>query len=185
MQKQLIFLLISLVYIVHCGDNDSYQSINCKRLENKIYLLKVTFPDLQPLYAALRLLPYGTFDELFSIAGGNNAAEVGANFAMSNRFGYYKCLKNNYFRGTGLGFLYETVDVPFLKDNGATVTHDYHFRFSHDYKNCTGLVKFGVYKCGTDPFKTYDKPVYEGKIGKVTCELLRFQRKYDLSGIPK
>ncbi len=181
MQTLGIFFLLSFVYIIHGDYQYSSNNINCKRFENKVYLLTVTFPKKKPFNAALRLLPNGVFDELFSIANGNNAAEVGANFSLSNRIGYYKCLQKNYVRLTGLGFLYKTKDVPFLADNGAIVIHDYNLKFSNNDKRCTGRVKFAVFESGTNPFTTSDDPVDEGDIGDVKCELLKFRKYFDLS----
>lgn len=37
------------------------------------------------------------------------------------------------------------------------------------------------FKSCTNPFTTEDAPAFEGKVGKVTGELLRFRRYYDLS----
>ena len=186
MQKLLIFIALCLISLINAGSYSSnnpysYPSSSCKRLENRIYLLTVTFPGLKPLYAAIRLLPNGAFDEIFSTAGGNNAAEVGVDFAMSHRFGTYTCVSKTVFRATGLGFLYKTAGVDFLKDNGATVFHDYEFRFSTNDKTLSGVVKFGVFPNGKNPFTTKDTPVFEGPIGQVKGELLPVRRFYDLS----
>ena len=174
MQTATVFfaLLFSLMTIVH--GKDSY----CKRYENKIYRLKVTFPYLEPLHAIVRFLPNGMFDELFSIAGGHNKAEVGVDFALSNRIGYYSCPSPTQMYLTGYGFLYKTEGVKFLEKNGATVMHDYSFRFSSDRKKLNGKVKFGVYKCGTDPFDEENETVHEGPIGIVTGERVKFRRRY-------
>lgn len=186
MQKLLIFIVLGLISLIHASkypsyNSYSYPSSSCKRLENRIYLLNVTFPGLVPLYAAIRLLPNGAFDEIFSVGGGNNAAEVGVNFALSHRFGIYKCISKTVFRATGFGFLYKTAEVEFLKVNGATVIHDYEFRFSTNDKTLSGVVKFGVFVNGINPFTTKENPVFEGPIGKVTGQLLPVQRFYDLS----
>jgi hypothetical protein len=177
MQKSTVFfaLLLSFMSIVH--GNNRY----CKRYENKIYRVKVTFPDLEPLHAIVRLLPGGMFDELFSIAGGHNKDEVGVDFALSNRVGYYSCATAKKMYLTGYGFLYKTHGVEFLKKNGATVMHDYSFRFSSNGKKLHGKVRFAAYKCGTDPFDEHNKPVHEGPIGIVTGERVKFRRNYDLS----
>jgi hypothetical protein len=180
MQKESIIVLLSLIYIIN-GDND-YGSSNCKRFENKIYQVSVTFPGLETFYAGLRLLPNNQFDEIFGIAGGNNAAEVGVDFALSSRVGNYKCLSRNYMRLTGFGFLYKTAGVPFLADSGANVMHDYYFSFYNNYRNCKGVVKYAVFKSGTNPFTTNDQPVFEGPIGNVTCEIFKFRSYYLLSG---
>ena len=185
----LLFCLLSLANGNEYGSskysNTKYYSPyypSCKPFENKIYQLTVTFPGAVPLYAGLRLLPNGMFDEIFSIANGNNAAEVGANFALSNRYGYYKCLSNNQMRLTGYGFLYKTADVPFLATNGADVTHDYRFQFDSTGRTLTGKVRFGVYTAGSDPFDTNNVAVFPGPIGDVKGELLKFRARYDLDG---
>ncbi|UJR07493.1 hypothetical protein I4U23_011782 [Adineta vaga] len=79
----------------HRYNSNHDQFYNCQRYENKIYQLKITLPGKEPFYAGLRLQSYGTFDELFSIAGGNNTDELGISFALSNRVGYYKCLADD------------------------------------------------------------------------------------------
>jgi hypothetical protein len=178
-QKQVIvYLLVALIYIVN-GDN--YQYSSCKRFENKIYQLTVTFPDKTPFNAALRLLPNGVFDELFSIENGNNSESLGLNISFSNRIGYYKCLGRNNMRLTGLGYLYESPDVDFLENNGAVVVHDYYFRFLSNDKNLIGAINFDAFTVGTNPFTTKDAPVFKGEIGKVKGELLRFRTNFNLT----
>ena len=174
MQTPTMFLALLLLFvsIVHGQKSD------CKRYENKVYRLNVTFPDLDPLYAIVRLLPNGMFDELFSIANGNNEDEVGANFALSNRVGQYSCDTPRKMYLTGYGFLYKTEGVEYLKKNGGTVMHDYLFRFSKDRKTLHGKVRFAVYKCGTDPFDGDNKHVHQGPIGIVTGERIKFRRNY-------
>jgi hypothetical protein len=179
MQKQFIFILSILSSIVEGDHNHT----DCERFENKMFQVNVTFPGKKPLYATVHLFPNGVFHEIFSIANGNSEAQVGANFALSNRFGTYTCLPDNHMHFTGMGYLYKTDSVPFLCDNGAVVIHDYHFQFSKNGKTCNGLVKFAVFKTDTNPFSTADQPVFEGDIGVVTCELLEFRPYYDLPGV--
>ena len=176
MQWSIRFLLfVSFVYITDAN----YSA--CSRYVNKIYKITVTFPRKTSLYAIVRLLPHGVFDELFSIANGNNEDEVGANFALSNRVGYYRCPNERDMQLTGLGFLYKTEGVPFLKKNGAVVTHDYAFRFSNDGTSCYGKVQFAVFSCDANPFLDDSTPVFEGEVGTLTCELLKFRPYYELS----
>ncbi|CAF1565303.1 unnamed protein product [Adineta steineri] len=175
--KQMIIIIILILISIVNGSRYNY---NCHQYENRVYQLTVTFPDKEPLYCALRLQTHGMFDELFSIAGGNNAAELGSSFALSNRVGYYKCLAGNKMHLTGLGYLYKTEDVEFLKENGAVVIHDYSFRFHNNGKKLTGQVKFAVFKNGENPFTTNDKPVFVGDIGQVKGELLKYREYYKL-----
>jgi hypothetical protein len=181
MQKQLIFFLFSLIYIVNGDGNNNYQYSNCKRFENKVYQLNVTYPDKTTFYTSLRLLPNGLFDEISSIANGNNLAELGTNFAFSNSNGYYKCLRKNDLRLTAFGYVYETPSVSYLSDNGAVIIYDYYFNFYNNDKTFTGSVKYAIFKSGTNPFTTTDKPVSEGDIGTVQGQLLKFKKYYDLS----
>lgn len=184
MHKILLVVFLSsipLIYGGSYGSTYSSSSSSCQRFENRIYLLTVTFPDLKPLNAAMRFQSYGAFDEIFSVGDGNNGEQVGANFSLSHRFGFYKCLSKNIVRATGLGFLYKTLDVPFLKDNGATVIHDYYFTFSNNDQSLTGRVKFAVFTNGKNPFTTSDSPVFQGPVGQVKGELLRFRKYFDLS----
>ena len=177
MQRLIIFFLF---LSITSGIGASYSTSSCSWYVNKIYQLKVTFPGKVPLYAAVRLLSNGAFDEIFSIANGNNEAEVGANFALSNRFGYYRCSNSKEMKLTGFGFLYKSDSLPFLAVNGATVMHDYAFRFSHDRKSLSGKVRFAVFHAGTNPFDRGAQPVHEGPIGDVTGELITFRPLYDL-----
>lgn len=174
-----LLLLISWISITDAQKKNS--DSQCSRYVNKIYQIKVTFPDKVPLYAILRLLPNGAFDELFSIANGNNAAEVGVDFALSNRVGYYRCSTLTEMQLTGLGFLYKTEGVPFLKVNGAVVIHDYAFRFSDDGKRGQGTVKFAVFPSGTNPFAADAIPVHIGDLGILTFEQISFRPYFSLS----
>ena len=179
-QKQFIVFILVIANSIAIGDRIR---TNCGRFENKMFQITVTFPGKKPLYATVHLFPDGVFHEIFSIANGNSEAQVGANFALSDRFGTYTCLPDNHVHFTGFGYLYKTDSLPFLSYDGAVVIHDYHFRFSSDGKSCNGLVKFAVFKSGTNPFSTTDRPVFEGDIGVVTCELLEFRPYYDLPGV--
>lgn len=186
MHKLLIFIAVCSISLITGNKYPSYNrytypSSSCKRFENRFYHVKVTFPGLVPLFAAIHLLPNGQFDEIFSTAGGNNAAEVGVNFAMSHRFGIYTCVSRTVFRATGFGFLYKTAGVEFLQENGATVIHDYEFRFGTNDQTFTGVVKFAVFKNGVNPFTTKDAPVFVGPVGNVTGQLLPIARFFDLS----
>ena len=181
----LSFLLLSIISGLNASysySSSSSSSYSCSWYANKIYQLKVTFPGKVPLYAAVRFLTHGAFDELFSIANGNNAAEVGADFALSNRCGYYRCPSSRRVTLTGFGFLYKSDSLPFLAENGATVMHDYDFNFSSDGKSLTGKVRFAVFRAGTNPFTRGAQPVFEGPLGDVTGELITFRPLYDLSG---
>ncbi|CAF1418821.1 unnamed protein product [Adineta ricciae] len=177
MYKSVVLLFLSFICLINCSYDDYY---DCRQYENKVYQLKVTFPGKKPLYAALRLQPKGSFDELFSIGGGNNAAELGVSFALSNRVGYYKCLGNNLMQLTGLGYLYKTDDVPFLKENGAVVIHDYYFRFSNRGRKINGKVKFAVFENGLNPFTTTADPKLIGDEGVVEGELLKYRKYFTL-----
>jgi hypothetical protein len=156
-------------------------STSCAAYVNKIYQIKVTFPDKVPLYAILRLLPNGAFDELFSIANGNNTAEVGVDFALSNRVGYYLCSSPVDMYLTGLGFLYKTAGISFLEKIGAVVINDYAFRFSADGKTGFGTVIFAVFSSGTNPFANDAIPVHTGPLGTLTLEQIRFRPYFGLS----
>lgn len=176
-RSMLLVLFLSMVL----SSDGSYSSSSCSWYVNKIYQLKVTFPGKAPLYAAIRLLSNGAFDEIFSIGNGNNEAEVGANFALSNRIGYYRCPSEGEIILTGFGYLYKSDSLPFLARNGATVMHDYAFRFSNNGKTLSGKVRFAVFTAGINPFLRGAEPVHEGPIGDVTGELITFRPLYELS----
>ena len=192
MQALLVLLIVSSISLLNASsyrsgydytysyDQSPAHSL-CKRLENRIYLLTVTFPELQPLTAAMRFQPQGAFDEIFSVQDGNSANQVGGDFAMGHRFGYYKCASKSVVRATGLGFLFKKEDVEFLQENGATVIHDYDFTFSSNADSFTGRVQFAVFPNGKNPFTTSDKPVFQGLVGQVKGEVLRFRKFFDLS----
>jgi hypothetical protein len=179
MQKQIIVILLSFIYIV----NGYYEDTNCKRFENKIYQITITFPGGKTFYVAIRLLPNGQFDDIYSIAGGKNAEELSVAFAFSTGIGNYKCLPRNYMRLTEFGYLYKTDGVSFLQDNGADGTVDFYLRFSDNDKTCKGVTKFAAFKSGTNPFTTNDPTVFESPVGNVTCELFQFRAYSKLSGV--
>jgi len=178
--QQITFIVLFCLLSSANGGYDFRQYPSCKQFENKIYQVTVTFPSLQPLFVGVRLRPNGMFDEICNIGNGNNEAELGANFGLSTRVGYYKCLPNNKMRITGYGYLYKNPDISFLATNGAVVMHDFSLQFDNSGKTLTGNVTFAAFTSGTNPFDMDNVPIMPGPIGVVTGELLRFRARYDL-----
>jgi hypothetical protein len=180
-QKQVIvFLLVVLLYIVNGQSGQYSTNTNCKRFENKVYQINVTFLGGTPFNAALRLLPNGVFDIFDNIENGNDFLEIGVNVSSGNIIGYYKCPNRNSILLTGIQYIYQTDTVPGLQ-NGAVATQDFYLSFSKNDQNCTGSGITTAFASGTNPFAANNPPIYQSPTVTVQCELLKFRTHFDLS----
>jgi hypothetical protein len=183
-QKQvIIFLLVALIYIVNgqYGQSGQYSTnTNCKRFENKVYQLNITFPNGTAIFAALRLLPNGAFDIFDNIEGGDSFLEFGLNISTGNIIGYYKCPNKNNLRLTGIQYIYQTEVLSGLQ-NGGVASQDYYLFLSKNDQFCTGSVRIAIYTSGINPFATKNTPLYQSPTGTIQCELLKFRTHFDLS----
>jgi hypothetical protein len=167
MEKPTIAVFFFL--FIHITDSGSCR---CKNFENNIYQFTITITGYKPFYTLGVFSPNGMFYETSNVANGQNAAELGTNFAFNVHSGFYECLPGNKVHVTCFGYLYQTNDSAVLKTNGAIGVHDYELQFlQNDNRQCNGTFSYALYTTGVNPFDSTNTPLAISANNSVTGQL--------------
>ncbi|CAF0880328.1 unnamed protein product [Adineta steineri] len=145
----------------------------CASYENQIYQVTSMFPNYEPAYSILTILPYGFFYAINNIANGLNTAEMGIDIQFSTIVGYYECVNGTTLHLSGFAYAYKSQNIAVMTTRDRSFLHEYYLYFpSNDSSKCTGQVSYTFFKLGTSPIDPQNQPIFSGLVANLTCSMM-------------